>query len=632
MYVAKIPNRNSPPTYLLRESYRQHGKVRNRTQANLSSLPLDQIQRIRRVLKGEKLVPVEDAFRITRSLPHGHVQAVLTMVRRLGLERLIGSRRCRQRDLVVAMIVQRIIFPSSKLAATRLWRSTTLGEELGVVDAKVDELYGALDWLVRGQKRIEQKLAQRHLSEGGRVLYDVSSSSYFGRNCVLARFGYNRDGRRELPCIVYGVMTDGEGRPVALDVYPGDTGDPSTVPDQVEKLRQRFGLERVVLVGDRGMLTQAQIEALRQRPGLGWLSALRSEGIRKLIEQGQLERSLFDEQNLAEITSPDFPGERLVACFNPLLAERRRQKREELLAATEARLARIAAEVQRRTRTPLKKEEIGLKVGKVLDKYKVGKHFEFSIADGHFTWRRNKESIESEAALDGIYVIRSSEPAEHLSAADAVRQYKMLAEVEQAFRSLKGLELLVRPIHHRVEDRVRAHMLVCFLAYYVVWHLKRAWAPLLFADEQLAQHRQQRDPVASAAPAAEVCRKKAVRGKKTVCQKQAAAVCPRQFVCQKETAAVCADKDVCQNNAVGQPDQGHPLHSFRTLLAELGAQCRNTCQFGDGQSVIEITKLTEPNPLQSEAFRLLQDFRPAASQPQSAAGPILGSRDCIQQP
>jgi len=324
---------------------------------------------------------------------------------------------------------------------------------------------------------------------------------------------------------------------------------------------------------------------------------------------------LFDEHNLAEITSPDFPGERLVACFNPLLAERRRQKREELLAATEAGLARIAAEVQRRTRTPLKKGEIGVKVGKVLDKYKVGKHFEFSIEDGRFTWRRKQESIEAEAALDGIYVIRSSEPAEHLSAEDAVRQYKMLAEVEQAFRSLKGLELLVRPIHHRVEDRVRAHMLVCFLAYYVVWHLKRAWAPLLFADEHLAQHRQQRDPVASAAPAAEVCRKKAVRGKKTVCQQEAAADCQKQVLCRKETAAVCPDKDVCQNNAVGQPDQGHTLHSFRTLLAELGTQCRNMCQFGDGQSAIQITTITDPNPLQSEAFRLLHQFRPAAREP-----------------
>ena len=569
MYIARIPNRGSPPTYLLRESFREDGKVRSRTLANLTSLPLEQIERISRVLKGERLVPVEEAFRITRSLPYGHVQAVLVMVRRLGLETWIASRPCRERDLVVAMIVQRIVYPSSKLAATRLWQSTTLGEELGVLDAEVDELYAALDWLFQRQKRIENKLAKRHLAEGDRVLYDVSSSSYFGRTCLLARLGHNRDGRRDLPCIVYGVMTDAEGRPIALDVYPGNTADPTTVPDQVEKLRQRFGLERVVLVGDRGMLTQTQIDKLRKRPGLGWLSALRSEAIRKLIQKGPLERSLFDERNLAEITSPDFPDERLVACFNPILADRRRRKRDALLAATEAQLARIAAEVQRRTKTPLKKAEIGMKAGKVLNKYKVGKHFALSIEDGRFTWRRKQEAIDEEAALDGIYVIRSSEPAEDLSADDAVRNYKMLGDVEQAFRTLKGLELLVRPIHHRVDDRVRAHLFVCLLAYYVVWHLKRAWAPLLFADEQLAQHRRERDPVAPAEPADEVCQKKAVR----------------------------------------QTENGHPVHSFRTLLAALGTQCRDTCQFGDGESVIQISKLTDPTPLQTEAFRLLEQKR-----------------------
>jgi transposase len=569
MYIAKIPNRRSPPTYLLRESFREKGKVQNRTLANLTALPLEQIKLLSRVLQGERLLPVEDVFRITRSLPHGHVQAVFGMVRRLGLETLLASRPCRQRDLVVAMIAQRILHPSSKLAATRLWQTTTLGEELGVLDAEVEELYAALDWLLSRQKRIENKLAKRHLAEGARVLYDVSSSSYFGRTCLLARLGHNRDGRRDLPCIVYGVLTDGQGRPIALDVYPGNTGDPTTVPDQVEKLRGRFGLERVVLVGDRGMLTQAQIDKLRERPGLGWLSALRSEAIRKLMEKGRLERSLFDERNLAEITSPDFPEERLVACFNPILAERRRRKREALLAATETRLARIAAEVARRTKTPLKKAEIGVKAGKVLNQYKVGKHFALSIEDGHFSWQRKQAAIDEEAALDGIYVIRSSEPAEDLSADDAVRNYKRLGDVEQAFRTLKGLELLVRPIHHRVDDRVRAHLFVCLLAYYVEWHLKRAWAPLLFADEQLAQHRAQRDPVASAEPADEVCQKKAAR--RTV--------------------------------------DGHPVHSFRTLLATLGTQCRDTCQFGEGESAIPISKVTDFTPLQTEAFRLLQQER-----------------------
>jgi transposase len=452
------------------------------------------------------------------------------------------------------------------LAATRLWETTTLAEELGVGDTDVDELYAALDWLLTRQKRIENKLAKRHLTEGTRVLYDVSSSSYFGHTCLLARLGHNRDGRRDLPCIVYGVLTDVQGRPLAVEVYPGNTGDPTTVPDQVEKLRGRFGLKRVVLVGDRGMLTQAQINALRQRPGLGWLSALRPEAIRKLIEKGCLERSLFDERSLAEIASPDFPGERLVACFNPLLEERRRRKRESLLAATEKQFARIAAEVARRRKKPLTKAEIGVKTGKVLNKYKVGKHFALTIEDGRFSWQRKQEEIEEEAALDGIYVIRSSEPAEDLSADDAVRTYKRLADVEQAFRTLKGLEVLVRPIHHRVGDRVRAHLFVCLLAYYVQWHLKRAWAPLLFADEHLTEHRAQRDPVAQAEPAAAVRRKKALR----------------------------------------RSDEGYPLNSFRTLLTALATQCRTTCQFGDGDSAIPIRKTTEPNTLQNEAFRLLQ--------------------------
>ena len=566
MYIAKIPNRNSPPTYLLRESYRENGKVKNRTLANLSALPLEQIELLSRVLQGETLVPAGDAFRMLRSLPHGHVHAVLSMLRQLGLESLIASRPCRERDLVVAMIAQRILHPSSKLAATRLWETTTLAEELGVGATDVDELYAALDWLLQRQKRIENKLAKRHLTEGMRVLYDVSSSSYFGHTCLLARLGHNRDGRRDLPCIVYGVLTDAQGRPISVEVYPGNTGDPTTVPDQVEKLRGRFGLKRVILVGDRGMLTQAQINKLRERPGLGWLSALRPEAIRKLIEKGCLERSLFDERNLAEITSPDFPKERLVACFNPLLEDRRRRKRESLLAATEKQFARIAAEVTRRRKKPLTKAEIGVKTGKVLNQYKVGKHFTLTIEDGRFSWQRKQEEIKEEAALDGIYVIRSSEPAEDLPADDAVRNYKRLADVEQAFRTLKGVELLVRPIHHRVDDRVRAHLFVCLLAYYVQWHLKRVWAPLLFADEHLTEHRADRDPVAQAEPAAEVCRKKATR----------------------------------------RSEEGYPLNSFRTLLAALATQCRTTCQFGDGDSAIPIRKTTDPSTLQNEAFRLLQ--------------------------
>jgi len=568
MYVARIPNRKSPPAYLLRESYREGGQVKNRTLANISHLPLGQIQLLSRVLKGERLVPSNEAFRITGSLPHGHVQAVVEMIDHLQLPQLIGSRRSRQRDLVLALIVQRIVHPSSKLAATRLWKRSTLVEELKVVDADVDEVYDALDWLLARQKRIETKLAKRHLAVGELVPSDISSSSYTGKTCVLARFGHHRDGRRDLPCIVYGVMTDEAGRPISVDVYPGNTGDPTTVPEQMEKLKKRFGLQRVVIVGDRGMLTQTQIDALRQRPGLGWISALRSGAIGKLIDKGRLERSLFDEKNLAEIRSPDFPGERLVACYNPVLAERRQRKREALLKATESQFERIAREVARRTNKPLKKDAIGVKVGRVLNKHKVGKHFTLTIQDGRFQWERRQDAIDEEAVLDGIYVIRPSEAAEDLSAENAVRSYKRLADVEQAFRSLKGLDLLVRPIYHRADDRVKAHIFVCLLAYYVQWHLKQAWAPLLFADEHLAQHRAERDPVAPAQPTAEVQTKKATR----------------------------------------QTDAGHEVQSFRTLLAELATQCRNTCEFGEEKSPICLTKLTEPTPLQSEAFRLLQRY------------------------
>jgi transposase len=363
-------------------------------------------------------------------------------------------------------------------------------------------------------------------------------------------------------------MTDDQGRPISVDVYPGNTGDPSTVADQMEKLKTRFHLDRVVAVGDRGMLTQTQIDTLRQRPGLGWLSALRSDGIRKLMDKGRLERSLFDEQNLAEIRSPDFPGERLVACYNPILAERRQRKREVLLSATEAKLQRIAREVGRRTKKPLKKEEIGLKVGRVLNKYKVGKHFHLTIKDNILKWERKQQAIEKETGLDGIYVIRTSESAKKLSAENAVRGYKRLADVEQAFRSLKSLELLVRPIHHRLENRVKAHVFVCLLAYYVQWHLKHAWSALTFADAHLAEHRAERDPVASAKPAAEVHAKKTDR----------------------------------------QTPDANEWQSFRTLLQELATQCRNTCELGEGSTVIHITKVTDPTPLQSEAFHLLESY------------------------
>lgn len=567
MYVAKIPNRNSPPTYLLRESYRENGRVKNRTLANISHLPIEQIELLSRVLKGEQLLPAEGVFRITRSLPHGHVQAVLDMFAFLKLPRLIASQHCRERNLVLAMIAQRILDPGSKLATTRLWKNSTLGERLHVADAEVDELYLAMDWLLGRQTRIENKLAKRHLQNGNLVHYDVSSSSYTGATCVLARFGHNRDGRK-LPCIVYGVMTDDEGRPISVDVYPGNTGDPTTVPDQMEKLKTRFGLERIVAVGDRGMLTQTQIAKLRERPGIGWISALRASGIRELIDKGQLEPSLFDEKHLAEISSPDFPGERLVACYNPILAERRQRKRESLLAATESKLERISREVARRSKKPLKKDEIGLKVGRVLNKYKVGKHFRLTIDDSLLRWERKDQAIELEAEMDGFYVIRTSESSDRLSADNAVRGYKRLADVEQAFRSLKSLELLVRPIHHRLEKRVKAHLFVCLLAYYVQWHLKRAWSPLLFADEHLNQHRADRDPVASAKPAPKLQAKKLER----------------------------------------RTDDGNEVQSFRTLLKELATQCENTCEFGEQDTATPIVKLAEPTAFQTEAFRLLDTY------------------------
>jgi len=473
VHVATIIRRHQGrvyTTHLLRRSFRQGPKVLHETLGNLSRLPEATVELIRRSLKGESFVAAQDAFRTLRSRPHGHVEAVLRMIGKLGLDSLLAAKPCRQRDLVLAMIVQRILFPCSKLATTRDWHSTTLAEELHVADADENELYAALDWLLRRQGAIEAKLARRHLGEGCLVLYDVSSSYYEGRSCPLAKYGHNRDGKRGRPISVYGILTDACGRPVAVEVYPGHTGDPSTVPQQVDKLRERFGLSRVILAGDRGMLTQTQIEHLQEHPGLGWISCLRSHSIRQLMDAGQLSRSLFDAENLAEIRSPEFPGERLVACYNYLLAESRARRREELLAATERDLKRLAAQVARRTKRPMPAAEIGLKAGQIIGRYQMAKHFERRIEDGRFDWQRRQASIERESQVDGIYVVRTSEPKRRLSAADAVRDYKRLAEVEQAFRSLKSVDLRVRPIYHRVANRVRAHLLLCMLAYYGPFH------------------------------------------------------------------------------------------------------------------------------------------------------------------
>jgi hypothetical protein len=550
MYIDVVPNRNSPPAILLREAIREGKKTRKRTLANLSDWPQEQVETLRRVLRNERLVSPDDLFATRKTLPHGHVEAILQMIGRLELERLISAQRCRERDLVLAMIVQRLIAPCSKLATTRQWHSTTLAEELGVGEATEDDLYEAMDWLSDRQERIEKKLAARHLEEGGLVLYDVSSSFYEGRTCPLAQWGHDRDGKKDLPIIVYGVMTNGEGCPVAVSVYAGNTADPTTVAEQIEKLKQH--------------------------PGLGWITALTSTAIRGLVEQGALQLSLLDQKNLAEISAPDYPGERLMVCHNPVLEEQRRRKRQALLEATEKSLEKIGKEAARRKKKLFTAAEIGVKVGKVLGRYKMGKHFECKIGEGNFTWSRRAESIAEEEKVDGIYVLRTSESKEQLSAEDTVRSYKRLAEVERAFRCLKGIDLLVRPIRHRTEDRVPAHIFLCVLAYYVEWHLRRAWAPLLFEDEERWEERKRRDPVLPAQPSASAQRKKR----------------------SHETA------------------DGLAVYSFTDLLKELASRSRVTYALKADKT--DETKTTfqqvpAPTPVQDRAYELLRTFPVTAS-------------------
>jgi transposase len=564
MYIDEVPNRNSRPAVLLRESHRRGKKTIKKTLANMTDWPKELVDTIRLVLKGETMVPKDGVFAIEGSIPHGHVEAVLGTLRQLGIEDMIAAKRCRERDLVVAMMVQRLIDPCSKLATTREWHDTTLAQELGVLDASEDDRYAALDWLLKRQERIENTLARRHLHEGAVVLYDLTSSTYYGRACPLAAWGNNRDGAKQ-PCIAYGLLADREGRPISVDVYEGNTGDPTTVPDQVDKLRARFGLSRVVLVGDRGMLTDTQIDTLRKHRGLGWISALRSEAIRGLVESGDLQLSLFDGQNLAEITSVEFPGERLMACHNPFLAEDRNRTRQELLDQTEKRLKKIVAQVRRRTKKPLKADEIGVKVGKVINHYKVGKHFKLTIEDNRFVFERDETAIAREADLDGIYVVRTSEARKDLSKEDTVRTYKSLSQVEQAFRCLKGVDLRVRPIHHRTPDHVRAHVFLCMLAYYLEWHIRKALAPVLFEDEELEKARTTRDPAAKAEPSDSVKRKKATHL---------------------------------------TPD-GWTVQSFRTLMKKLGTRCRNKCRAGNDKMHATFYELTEPTPFQAHVFQLL---------------------------
>lgn len=571
MYVDSVPNRGSRPAVLLRESLRQGSRVIKRTLANISDWPAQKVETLRRLLRDETLVGPTDVFTTTRTLPHGHVEAVLGLIRKLGVDRLISSTPSRERDLIVALVTARILFPSSKLATSRLFSSCTLAQELGLGDeTDVDELYDALDWLLERQGRIEKKLARRHLGNSSRALYDLSSSFYYGRHCPLAALGHNRDGKRDTLIIEYGLLTDGQGRPVAISVYRGNRSDSTTVPDQVAKLQEEFGLKEVVLVGDRGMLTKTQLQTLREYPGLGWISALKSREIRTLMDKGPLQLSLLDKRGLAEIASPDFPGERLVACFNPLLAEERRRTRRELLEETDKRLGKIVAEAARRTQTPLTDAELGLKAGRVVNHFKVAKHLRLTIRDGHLTFEHDETSILRESEMDGIYVIRTNQSQDLLSADDAVRTYKSLAQVEQAFRCLKQTDLQIRPIRHRTEDHVRAHIFLCMLAYYVDWHLRRALAPLLFEDGQLDEDRWTRHPVAKAEPSRPAATKKTRRL---------------------------------------TPD-GLPVMDLQTLLKELASRSRNTFRMkaDDPTRAATFTQITEPTPLQARAFELLETY------------------------
>ena len=573
MYVAVIPNRGSPPAILLRESFRENGKTRNRTLANLSGWPAERIELLRAVLRGDRLLPAADAMQIVRALPHGHVLAALGTARRIELDALLPRRASqRRRDLALALIVARVLDPAAKLATARMLDPSTashsLGEVLGPGSVTAREVYATLDWLGSEQGFIEASLARRHLKNGTLLLYDVTSTWLEGRCCELARYGYSRDHRRDRPQLVIGLLCAADGCPVAIEVFAGNTADPATLAGQIDKLKQRFRLHRVVIVGDRGVLTAARIEATLRPAGIDWITALRAPAIQALAaEGGPLQLSLFDDRDLAEITSPAYPGERLVVCRNPLLAQERARKRDELLAATEQDLARLRARV-RRARQPLRgAAAIGQALGAVLGHRKVGKHFDTTITDDDFSFARNHAAIATEAALDGIYGLRTSLPAEHADAADTVRAYKSLAGVERAFRSIKTVDLDVRPVFHWTAPRVRAHVLLCMLAYYLEWHMRRRLAPMLFDDhDPTAREAQRTSPVAKATPSP------AARNK---------------------AASKLTD-----------PAHGEqlPVHSFHTLLADLATLTRNTVRLAAQRTT---TLFAAPTQLQLRAFDLL---------------------------
>ena len=570
MYIESVPNRNSPPAVLLRESFRAAGKVKKRTLANLSKWPPTLIEGLRVLLKGGAAVArLDDAFDIVRSKPHGHVAAALGTLRKLRLDRAIAGADSPERRRVLALIVARILDPGSKLAAARGLAEATaldsLAETLGLEDCDEDDLYAAMDWLLERRDAIERRLARRHLEDGALVFYDLTSVHMEGRRCPLAKRGYSRDGRRGKLQIEFGLLCDAEGRPVAVEVFDGNTADPATVGAQIDKLRHRFGFSKVALVGDRGMLTEARIREDVRPAGLDWISALRGPAVRSLVESGAVQMSLFDQTDLAEVRSDAYPGERLMVCRNPLLAEERARKREELLRATEALLDPIVAAARREKWRLKGADKIGLRAGKVVGKYKMAKHFELDIEEDAFGYRRKPESIAAEAALDGLYVVRTSLPETRLDAEGAVRAYKRLSAVERAFRSLKTVDLKVRPVFHRTADRVRAHVFLCMLAYYVEWHMRQRLKPLLFDDDDPVAAEAARASIVAPARVSEAAREKA-RGKRTA--------------------------------------NGLPVHSFRTLLGDMATIAKNrVVPRLPGAEPFEI--VTRPTALQREAFKLL---------------------------
>ena len=570
MYIEAVPNRNSPPAILLRETYRQNGRFCKRTLCNLSHWPTATVEGLRGVLKGGTVIPAgHDAFTVIRSLPHGHVAAAVGIARKIGLEGILGPDGNRCRDLVLAMLIGRILDPVSKLATARALSpataSSSLGEALGLGDVDDDELYAALDWLLVRQPAIEAILGKRHLTNGMLVLYDVSSSYMEGRCCPLAKRGYSRDGKKGTLQIVYGLLCASDGCPVAIEVFDGNTGDPKTLAPQIEKLRQRFHLDRVVLVGDRGMITEARIAEDLKAAGLDWITALRAPAIKELLNSGALQLTLFDRRDMAAITSPDFPGERLIVCRNPDLAAERTRKREDLLAATEKDLSSIKVAVERKRNPARGSTEIALKVGEVLNAHKMKKHFDLKITDAAFSFARKTDAITAETATDGIYIVRTSLAEDTLGDADTVRSYKSLSLVERGFRCIKTVDLHVRPVYHWLEDRVRAHVFHCMLAYYLEWHMRQKLAPMLFDDTD----------------------------------KEEAETRRRSVVAQAQRS-----KSATKKQATGLTEDGLPVHSFQSLLADLATLARNTITTAITPHY-PLTVLTRPTPVQQKAFDLL---------------------------